>query len=140
MSFSKVISYRLGVATLAIGIASVTRAQDPQVKVEANANSKQDTTIEIRRGSTSSASRDPDFSIVDRQEVIVGDPDAKKPAAFQNWKTACREWQKTLRELNQKNDLLSMNCNKATASKEEFLWTYQSQGTFTLKVRIREKN
>ena len=97
----------------------------------------QDTTITVKKGVPETQCVA--FEVIDGKEEVTGDPEFDRAKAHTSWKTACAEWKKEMREMNKDNQILTLNCNGAKASKDTDRHSYHSTGTYKIKVRVREK-
>jgi hypothetical protein len=78
------------------------------------------------------------FSILKDTQEIEGDPSVSSKDARQNWKNACSEWKTETKELNKKNEIISLDCGHPTLSKEESgQKSYHSTGKYQIKVQMR---
>lgn len=86
-----------------------------------------------------------DFEIISGSEEISGDPTSGTKEARTSWKEACAEWKKELKENNKDGQVLVASCGPATFTKDDTsgagsgIYTYKSNGTYKIKVRIRDK-
>ncbi len=83
----------------------------------------------------------PDFEITNGSEEIAGTPFNEKAKALEAWQQACKSWENNLKANAEKNhhELISFNCGKAKVEKDNFLFSYDSTGTYKVKVRVRDK-
>jgi len=86
-----------------------------------------------------------DFEIISGAEEISGDPTSGTKEARTSWKEACAEWKKELKENNKDGQVLVASCGSAAFTKDDTsgagsgIYTYKSNGTYKIKVRIRDK-
>ena len=45
-----------------------------------------------------------------------------------------------MREMNKENQLLTLNCNSPKLAKEEDRYTFQSSGSYRVKVKVKERD
>lgn len=127
-------------ATIAISIAicNFAFAQDVGVKVD-HINASEDTTISIKKGDTNSKSKKK-YEMTEGSEEIVGDKDVLKKNAEQNWKKACEDFKKEIKENNTDNKIVAISCGKMNCMKEGVESTCQSKGTYKIRVLVEESN
>jgi hypothetical protein len=130
--FSKKSSYYTGFMSLFCMFS--VRAEDASVKVK-EIPTNQDTTVLVKKVAVSCA---PEFEIVSGTAEITGDPAAGVQESYQKWKTACSEWKTETKELNKGNQILELNCNAPTPTKQvNDLQSHHSTGTYKVKVQIK---
>lgn len=96
-----------------------------------------DTSVFIKKGGQGHLL--PDYEIVSGTRDVMGDPDSGLKESLANWKTACGEWKKEMKELNPDNQILVLDCGKPSSHKDESgMRTYSSSGSYRMKVRIRD--
>jgi len=95
-----------------------------------------DTAIIIKKNPKEGIDR-PDFEIVSGDAEVLGDPESGNKAGYASWKKACDDWKKETRELNKDNQVLVMNCGSPSFTQEGGVYTYKSQGTYKLKVKMK---
>lgn len=118
-----------------IGLLSF--AEKAQIKVN-DINTDQDTSIVIKKGPQAGLKTCVEYQILDGKDEINGTPEFDKGKALAHWTDACKEWKASIKELNQGNQILLLNCNRATADKEGDTYTYHSLGTYKFKVKVKE--
>jgi len=91
----------------------------------------------IQRGKIPIVDVAKDFEVVSGSEEVIGDPEPGRKAGYASWKAACAEWKKELKELNKTNQVLTLNCNSPEFVQENGNYTYKSQGSYKLRVRVR---
>jgi len=96
-----------------------------------------DTSIIIKKGATTDQCID--YTILEGNEEITGNPEYDRGEAFSSWKSACAEWKASMKDLNKGNQILTLNCNAGKALKEDDRVTYVSSGTYKIKTKIRDK-
>lgn len=125
---------RLAWLVLALSVAAI--AENASVKVK-DIPTNQDTSIVIKKGAV------PDqcvqYEIVTGNEEVFGTAEYDRGKAYSSWQTACKEWRQSMREMNKDNQIISLNCNKPQAQKEEERFTFQSNGNYKMKVKIKDK-
>ncbi|KHD88100.1 MAG: hypothetical protein OM95_11345 [Bdellovibrio sp. ArHS] len=92
-----------------------------------------DTTIEIKKGKKT----DNEFEIVNGEDEIEGDAAPLLKEARANWKVACADWKKEIKELNKDNQVLSLNCGKMQCSTVAMESTCTSHAKYKMKVRVK---
>lgn len=93
-----------------------------------------ETTISVKKGA---AKVEPLWEVVKEEAEVSGDPDVALGQARTNWRTACNEWKKEVRELNTDNKVIALNCGKMACSKNQILeTTCTSKANFTVKVKL----
>lgn len=121
--------------TALLTVTQMALAQNVGVQVE-NANSNENTTIEIKKGSQANTSNGPLYQITEGNETVEGDGALLTKEAKKNWKSACNEWKKEFREINKENSILSMNCGQQNCATQSGETTCTSKATYKLKVKI----
>ncbi len=111
-------------------------AEKASVKVE-EVPTSQDTSIVIKKGTLTQDCTE--YEILDGKDEIAGDLNYARGGAMTAWKQACKEWKTSMKEMNKDNQILSLNCNSPTADKDGDQFVYKSNGTYKMKVKIREK-
>ncbi|WII72649.1 hypothetical protein QJS83_02035 [Bdellovibrio sp. 22V] len=92
-----------------------------------------DTTIEIKKGKNA----DRTYEVVTDEDEIEGEAAPLLKEARTNWKTACADWKKEIKELNKDNQVLSLSCGKMTCSTVSMESTCRSVGKFKLRVQVK---
>lgn len=106
-----------------------------QVKTGEKLSSDSSDAITVKKGLI----REPDFEIINGESEIFGEPEMGLKEAFQTWKTACTAWKKEMKDQNTENNILALNCNAPSATRDKVGSNiYRSVGTYKLKVRIRD--
>ena len=108
----------------------------PQLRLD-GISAQDDTSIVIKKGPQATVDLRPDFEIIAGDGEIFGDPEMGQKASFASWKVACENWKKELKELNKGNHILVINCNSPTSTQSNGLMTFQSRGTYKIKVPMR---
>lgn len=119
--------------TLGLLIAGFAHAQTTSIN-DIPSDSKEGTTIQITKGTTSER----DFDIVSSTADISGDASPLTKGARDQWKKACNEWKAEIKDLNKENQLLALNCGAPVCKKEDNGTTCTSSGSYQMKVRIRK--
>jgi len=96
-----------------------------------------DTSIIIKKGTP--ADQCVEYQIVDGADEISGEPEYDKGEAMGSWKKACADWKTSMRDMNKGNQLITLNCNSAKSVKEDDRYTVTSNGTYKMKLKIRDK-
>lgn len=107
-------------------------AQTVDVK-DVNANSEQNTTIEIKKGSKTTTN---EWEVHDGVADIQGDPGIYTKEAKQNWKAACNEWKKEFRTDNKENKIIAMSCGTPNCEKGANDATCTSKATYKIKTKV----
>ena len=80
----------------------------------------------------------PEFEFVSDTAEIAGDPHPGLKESYASWKEACENWKKEMKEMNKQNEILSLNCNAPSSSRQhDGLQIYRSNGSYKLKVRVK---
>lgn len=98
---------------------------------------KDDTSIVIKKGPVTDQCVQ--YEILSGSEEVFGMAEYDRSKAYTSWKTACEDWKKGMREMNKGNQLLSLNCNSPKATKEDERFTFQSAGTYKMRLKMRDK-
>jgi hypothetical protein len=120
------------ISILALGCLQV-QAQKTSI-TDIDTNSKEDTTISIQKGARPNA--DKAYEFVDGTGDIDGDPNVLKNVARDNWKKACTDWKKEIKDMNKDNQVLVLNCNSPECKTEASGTSCKSTGTYKLKVKV----
>lgn len=92
-----------------------------------------DTTIKIEKGGKTSNK----FEISEGTDTIEGEAAPLLKEARANWKTACTEWKKELKDLNKENQVISMSCGTMACSTTAMETTCSSTGKNRIKVKVQ---
>lgn len=107
------------------------------VKLE-EVETDQETSITIKKGSQALAKECVEYQIVEGKDEINGAPDFDRKKSYQDWKAECDKWKQAMKDMNKDNQILQLNCNKPKLGREGEMGTYASDGTYRIKVRIKE--
>jgi len=111
-------------------------AQEVGVKLNTNQQSE-NTTIEIRKGDKASNTKKR-YEITEGEDSISGDPEVLLKNAQNNWKKACSEWKKEIREGNSEHKVVSISCGRMVCTKEGVESKCNSSGTYKIRVPVEE--
>jgi hypothetical protein len=100
-----------------------------------NIDSAQDTTISIKKGDSLGAIHR-SYEFIEGKGDIEGEPNVLQKTARDNWKKACEDWKKELKELNKDNQVLVHNCNSPICKSETSGTICKSTGSYKLRVQI----
>lgn len=100
-----------------------------------NIDSAQDTTISIKKGDSLGAIHRA-YELVEGTGDIEGEPNVLQKTARDNWKKACEDWKREIKELNKDNQVLVHNCNSPTCKSETSGTVCKSTGSYKLRVQI----
>lgn len=92
-----------------------------------------DTTIKIEKGQKA----DNKYEITEGTDTIEGDAASLMKEARANWKTACSDWKKELKELNKDNQVISMSCGTMNCTTTAMESTCTSTGKNKIKVKVK---
>jgi hypothetical protein len=82
-----------------------------------------------------------EFQLIKETQEIEGEPSLGSKEAYQTWKTACNEWKSELKELNRREQILSLDCGSPKLSRaEQFQKIYRSTAKYQIKVRMQTKD
>ncbi len=113
-------------------------AQEIGLKVEGGGSaSAEDTTISIKKGSNPTVNKKK-YIISEGEEEITGDKDVLKKNADKNWKQACDDWKKEIKELNKDNKVISLSCGSMKCSKDGVESACKSTGSYKIRVLTEE--
>ena len=117
--------------------SSSVMAQKAGVKLDGIDANSDETSITIKKGA--SAKKDcQTYEVVDGNEEVAGDPENERSKAYSNWKKACSDWKASMKELNHDNKILTLNCNRPQENKDKYLTTFTSQGSYKLRVKLKD--
>ena len=123
-----------------LGICTSTFAAEATIKIKENL--KEGSSILVHTGTpipTSISESTPDFELVSGDEAVYGDPTLGQTEAYTSWKEACADWKKEVKKLNEDNQVLMINCNHPTSTREKTgLMTYHSRGTYKIRVALKK--
>ncbi|HEY8269732.1 MAG TPA: hypothetical protein VIG33_02505 [Pseudobdellovibrionaceae bacterium] len=91
-----------------------------------------DTTIKIQKGK-----EEDKYEITTGTDAIEGDAAPLLKEARANWKTACSEWKKELKELNKENQVISLSCGTMKCSTTAMETTCASEGKNKVRVKVK---
>jgi hypothetical protein len=120
----------------AVTLVTVAFAGTADVKLK-GVNTNEDTAIIIKKGAQ--VGDCVQYEIIDGHEEIAGDSNFAKETALNSWKTACKEWKASMREMNKDNQMIALNCNTPIADKANDQVAYKSTGSYKVKVKMQEK-
>ena len=126
----------IAVLFLLMSVSFVSVAQDIGVKVDSS-TAAEDTTISIKKGINSTVNKKK-YVISEGVDDITGDKDVLKKSAEKNWKQACEDWKKEIKELNKENKVISVTCGSMTCSKDGVESTCKSAGSYKIRVLTEE--
>ncbi len=92
-----------------------------------------DTVIKIEKG----AKTDDKYEISAGVDTIEGEPAPLLKDARANWKVACTEWKKELKDLNKENQVISMSCGTMKCATTAMETTCTSEGKNRIKVKVK---
>lgn len=96
----------------------------------------EDTTISIKKGDAAGKC-DKTFEIVEGTGQIEGEPALLAKDARSSWKVACAQWKKEIKEMNQDNKVLFMDCGKVTCSPQGAEGQVcRSEGSYKIKTKM----
>lgn len=122
---------------LPLGLFTViATAEKATVKVS-DVPTDQDTSIVIKKGAPTADSC-VEYQILTGNEEINGDAEYDRGKAYANWKIACAEWKKSMKELNKDNQFLTLSCGTTKGLKEDERHVFQSSGSYKLKTKIKD--
>lgn len=110
-------------------ISSFAFAQSLGIK---DISTQGDTTIKIQKGK-----EDDKYEITTGTDVIEGEAAPLLKEARANWKAACSDWKKELRELNKENQLISLSCGAMKCSTTAMETTCASEGKNKIRVKVK---
>lgn len=93
----------------------------------------ENTTIEIKKNANALQQ----YEVVTDEDEIEGDAAPLLKEARVNWKTACADWKKELKEINKESQILSMTCGKMKCSTESMESTCHSKAKYKLRVKVK---
>lgn len=116
------------------GFEAQSQTADVKIKdIPANAGDE-GTTITIgKKGKNSTTS---EFQITEGSDELNGDAAPLLKDARNNWKKACEDWKKELKELNSGNQIITMNCGKMDCVTAAMETTCKSNTTHKIRVKI----
>jgi hypothetical protein len=133
---------KLLLSITALSLTSYAFADDTEVKIKSKiSNSDDNQAIVISKQKIKDSNEDltKKFEIVKETAEIEGDDAITDSIALANWKQACNDWKKEIRELNKQNSLIQINCGKREKHSTDMgKKQYVSQASFTAKVQVRE--
>lgn len=119
----------------AVCVSLVAQSEEVGVKVD-KVDTSQDTTISIKKGSSSDSKKK--YSVVEGEHEVVGDKDVVAKNAEKNWKKECTDWKKEFREDNKENKIISLTCGRMVCEKVGVESTCQSQAKYKIKTLAEE--
>lgn len=102
-----------------LGIKDIPADGDTTIKIQKN----------IREGDK--------YEITAGTDVVEGEAAPLLKEARSNWKTACADWKKELRDLNKENQIISMSCGTMKCATTAMETTCTSEGKNRIKVKIK---
>lgn len=96
------------------------------------------TTISVQKGTpTAPGSRDTS-EVLDGSAEIAGDPNVLMKGARENWKKACDEWKKEVKDLNKENQVIALNCGAPKCASESGGTVCKSAANYKVKVNLKK--
>lgn len=129
------------VLILSLWSSSLAFAQTANIKdIPLDANQK--TTITIEKGRTGDdilgTITQPPNETLEGTAEIEGESAPLLKKAKANWKTACEEWKKEVKDLNKGNVILMINCNSNKCVPESTALTVcRSTGSYKIRVKAQ---
>lgn len=97
------------------------------------------TTISVQKGSSANPGTPRDTQeVLDGTAEISGEPNVLLNGARANWKTACDEWKKEVKDLNKDNQVIALNCGTAKCGTEGHGTVCKSAATYKVKVNLKK--
>lgn len=109
-------------------------AQKVDLQVD-GVNTNENTTIEIKKNDR--PKNEKSFEITEGTDEITGEFSTLLQEARKNWKTACEDWKKELKDLNKENQVLFISCGRMTCSKVSVESSCQSVAKYKLRVQLK---
>ena len=100
-----------------------------------HAEDADETTISIKKGLVQPATK---YEINEGTEDIAGEANVLKKTAEKNWKTACSEWSKELKQNHKEGQLISHGCGKMICTKEGVESTCSSKAKYKVRVLVQQ--
>ncbi|MGZ3743702.1 MAG: hypothetical protein ACXWRE_02255 [Pseudobdellovibrionaceae bacterium] len=91
-----------------------------------------ETTIRIQKGAEENK-----YEITTGTDVIEGEAAPLLKEARANWKAACTDWKKELKELNKENQVISLSCGTMKCSTTAMETTCTSEGKNKIRVKVK---
>lgn len=111
-------------------------AQTVNVK-DIDAGQEGSTTIKIEKNKPDDIKKsEVQWEVTDGQADLEGDSGATNKDAKANWKTACNDWKKEIRQDNKDSKVLSINCGSVTCSGDAGNKVCSSKATYKIKTRL----
>lgn len=131
----------LSILTAIVLISTQVFAQTANIKdLPLDGEEGSSTTITIEKGKPGArpgqATQPVQNEVLDSSVEIEGESAPLLKAAKNNWKTACEDWKKEVKELNKDNQILSMNCGTSKCAPEATAMTI-CKSTATYKIRLK---
>lgn len=93
----------------------------------------EDTTIKIEKGTKTENT----FEITTGVDIIEGEAAPLLKEARSNWKVACTDWKKEIKDLNKENQVISLSCGTMKCSTTAMETTCASEGKNKIKVKVK---
>ncbi len=121
---------------LAVAFLLPTAALAQKVGLQVDGvNANENTTIEIKKNDR--PKNEKSFEITEGTDEITGEFSTLLQEARKNWKTACEDWKKELKDLNKENQVLFISCGRMTCSKQSVESSCQSVAKYKLRVQLK---
>lgn len=115
-------------------IAATSHAQSVDVN---GVNTSENTTIEIKKGSSSGVNKKK-YEINEGTDEVAGDTEVLLKTAQNSYKQACKDWKAEIKEGNKENKVISISCGTMRCSKEGVESLCKSTGTYKVRVLVEE--
>lgn len=94
------------------------------------------TTIEIKKGKPGQVKTDNQWELTDGDADVEGEAGATNKDAKANWKKACDDWKKEIRNDNKENKVVSLNCGAMTCGGDAGQKICTSKATYKIKTKV----
>lgn len=109
-------------------------AQTTDIKIKDIPTTEDATLIEVRK--KTSMDHKLEYQITEGTDDVSGDAAPLLKEARTNWKKACEDWKKELKELNKTNQVITLSCGQMSCKTEAMETTCKSTGNHKIKVKV----
>jgi hypothetical protein len=128
--------YLLSLCVAAFAAGSWAQSVDIKDISAQEAEEGSETTIQIKKGKPGTVKTENQWEVTDGNADVQGEEGATAKDARTNWKKACDDWKKEIREENKENKVISLNCGTMSCTGDAGHKTCVSKASFKIKTKV----